>query len=208
LYIGKGCDDRCYSHVREAKGEIAVKRLNSLKHNALKQMLDDGVEPEIVFINELMLSDDAYALEIALIKEFGRFGIDAGGILTNRVITQKSLGGGKKGMKHSKPRSMIYKRTGWIPSPETRELWSRQRKDKKHSKNTINKMREAQSGANNANALNWIVTKPDGNTVKVTALRSWCVENDLKFYDVYNSKNGFVTIKIGKGRGGGRKRNE
>lgn len=45
------------------------------------------------------------------------------------------------------------------------------------------------------NAKTWLVTSPDGITTKVASLKTWCRENGHKFYDVYNSKNGWKAIK-------------
>lgn len=46
------------------------------------------------------------------------------------------------------------------------------------------------------NAKTWVVTAPDGVTTKVASLKTWCRENGYKFYDVYNSKNGWKAMKI------------
>ena len=46
------------------------------------------------------------------------------------------------------------------------------------------------------NAKTWNVTTPDGETHIVSSLKTWCRENGYKFYDVYNSKNGWKVMKI------------
>lgn len=46
------------------------------------------------------------------------------------------------------------------------------------------------------NSKTWVVTSPDGITSKVVSLKTWCRENGYKFYDVYNSKNGWKAIKV------------
>ena len=63
-------------------------------------------------------------------------------------------------------------------------------------------------GELNNNALEWTVTTPEGIVHQVNALRAWCRENNVNFYEVYESRKGWTSIKYGAGKGGGRKKQE
>lgn len=118
-------------------------------------------------------------------------------------------GGGIKGMKHrhKKVVSQAWKDShkGWTPSESTRKIWSLQRTGKKANVDTKNKMSQKTKGSNNPNALNWTIIYPDGVEVKVSGLRRYCIDNNLSYYQLYYSKNGWTTIKHGQGKGGGRR---
>ena len=115
-------------------------------------------------------------------------------------------GGGVKGMKHSKKfdrtEKWLESKKGWVPSNYTRELWSEQRTGKKHSKETIQKMKSSHEGEQNHNALVWNITSPSGNVFNIKGLRKFCRDNNLSFGMIYNSRKGWRVEKIGSGKGG------
>ena len=117
--------------------------------------------------------------------------------------------GGKKGMKMP-PRSLQHRinwanaRRGWNPSEETRKLWRSQRIGRVATNETKKKMSEKQTGALNANALEWELVSPIGEVILVKGLRAYCRENNLPFNRIYSSKDGWKVNKFGKGKGGGR----
>lgn len=115
-------------------------------------------------------------------------------------------GGGQKGMKHSKifARTNSWKtsRKGYIPDQSTRKLWSEQRTGKTSSQSTKAKMSAQRSGEKNPNALEWTITQPNGITFAIKGLRKWAKENNHNYLDIYHSRNGWISNKIGRGRGG------
>lgn len=118
-------------------------------------------------------------------------------------------GCGVKGMKHTCkfPRSEKWKnsRKGWVPTPETKNLWSKQRTGKKAKDSTRFIMSQQRLAENNPNSLEWTVTDPNGNMYNVKALRSWCRENNHNYRTVYYSLHRWITVKHGHGRGGRKK---
>jgi hypothetical protein len=114
--------------------------------------------------------------------------------------------GGKKGMKHSRKfeRSQTWKdsRKNFRYSDESRKKMSLAKLGRKLPDETRSKMSNSRRGHLNHNALEWIVQFPSGQVIKVKSLRSFCLEYGLSYGQLYNSKGGFVTRKIGKGKGG------
>lgn len=117
--------------------------------------------------------------------------------------------GGKKGMKHSKKfvrsQNWIDSRTGNKWTPEQRANRAGEGNPmfgKLASAETKKKMSQQRAGGNNANALDWEVTDPTGNTIKIKGLRAWCHENNLPYNRIYASKDGWCAIKHGSGKGG------
>jgi hypothetical protein len=94
FYIGKGRGDRYKMHIKEASGLRKPRNKNSLRSVCLLDIHDAGYEPEVVFLHTQMLEDDAYDAEVTLIRKFGRIGFDPDGLLTNRIIDQRSYQSG------------------------------------------------------------------------------------------------------------------
>ena len=130
-------------------------------------------------------------------------------------------GGGVIGMKHTKKRAESYwvnwsaARMGHDVSDITKDKQSKAKAGKTYKEiygDNAETMRETrskqQSGANNHNALEWEITPPIGITIKIKGLQSYCRDNNISFGDVYNSKNGWKSVKYGAGKGGGRKKKE
>lgn len=123
-----------------------------------------------------------------------------------------SPGCGQKGMKHSRkfPRTNKWKnsRIGHDVSEETRKLMAVKKTNTKASETTKRKMSEQRTGEKNTNALHWTIVTPLGETLNITALRTWAKNNNYNFYDIYHSKNGWTSLKYGTGKGGGRRKKE
>jgi hypothetical protein len=212
IYIGKGSGDRWFIHIKEAKGICKPRGKNFIKQNWIKSIIEDGYEPIVVFAKQGLDNDAAYELETSLIKRFGRINIDTTGLLTNRAVDQKTLGGGVKGMKHTKKRVITIPKELRKPrkkvSESTKAIWKLQRTGRKAKKSTKELMSSQRIGSKNSNALKWEITTPSGDKFIVNGgLKTWCVENGLSFQQVYFSTKGFKTIKHGQGNGGpGRKK--
>jgi hypothetical protein len=115
-------------------------------------------------------------------------------------------GGGVKGMKHKSKKIVsdkwIESRKGWVPSEKTRKLWQKQRTGRKVSDQTKRKMSAQRLGENNPNALEWIITTPEGNKIQTKSLKKWCNDNGFNYNRVYHEKDGFSLVKYGRGKGG------
>lgn len=123
-------------------------------------------------------------------------------------------GGSPKGVKHKKPRSEEHRkkisehRTGSTKSESAREKMRQKKLGRKAADSTKELMSSQRIGELNNNALEWTVTTPEGIVHQVNALRAWCRENNVNFYEVYESRKGWTSIKYGAGKGGGRKKQE
>jgi hypothetical protein len=71
-----------------------------------KDIYNHGMFPIIIKYFQNIDEKTAFDIEKELIIKFGRE--CDGGILTNKFIDMRRLGGGKKGMKRTKPRTEIH----------------------------------------------------------------------------------------------------
>jgi hypothetical protein len=105
IYIGKGSGNRLDFHKTRAKNQILKRKISKIR--------DLGLEPIVEVFKDNITDTEALILEMELISKYGR--IDNGtGILCN--LTEGGEGS-----------------SGWIPSEETKNLWSEQRKGKKQT---------------------------------------------------------------------------
>lgn len=202
FYIGKGTGNRANKHLTEAKSD---KIKNEGKHCYLIDLMNKGHDPHIEYIKYFDNENDAYDYEEYLIKLYGRINIDNDGILTNISESQRSLAGGKKGMKHKKRviRSQLWidAVTGQKRSKETKNLWSEQRKGKTASDETKAKMSNSRSGDKNPFygkigenfplSKKWKITNPNGEEFIIFSLNNWCKENNINSSTVRNSRKGW-----------------
>lgn len=79
FYVGKGKDDRAYSHFLNE----GIDPHNPRKSYTIQAIRKVNLEPEIIFYASQLTDDRACDIETQLIKQYGRRGIDPGGILTN-----------------------------------------------------------------------------------------------------------------------------
>jgi hypothetical protein len=95
LYVGKGNKTRITDHIKTAKRRLTKnnkddKRLKTRFINTLRLIINEGYEPIYFKVKENLTEEDAFTLEIDLIKEIGRSCIKTGP-LSN--ITEGGLGG-------------------------------------------------------------------------------------------------------------------
>ena len=129
FYIGKGSGNRYKKHLNETFENTE----NRKKYAKIKSILNAGKEPIIEILKYFNDENQAYDFETELIKAYGRKDIDDNGILLN--ICEDNRPPNTKG------------RTGWVPSAETREIWSTQRKGRPNP--FKGKKRPEVSGKNN-----------------------------------------------------------
>jgi hypothetical protein len=92
IYVGKGHDNRCYSHFYETEQNTSNKR----KFYKIRKLTEAGFKPVVFFWSKDLEEDKAYTLERELILRFGRKRYDKNGILLNICID-----GNPPGMKYS-----------------------------------------------------------------------------------------------------------
>lgn len=93
FYIGKGCGNRMYSHLREATLP-REKQVNSFKCSVINNILSCGKNIIIEKVKDGLNEENAYQLEQELIVKYGKR-IDGTGYLTNLV--DGGLGGTGQG---------------------------------------------------------------------------------------------------------------
>jgi len=79
IYVGKGCGNRLFYHLNEAKKDYEV--VNSEKVDLIRKILDSGKNPVVYKIKENLTNNEAMCIEKKLIDTFGITRED--GILTN-----------------------------------------------------------------------------------------------------------------------------
>lgn len=85
FYIGKGEGRRAYRHFTGKKSKIE----NPYKYNKIQSLIRKGTPPVVEILIDGLDENTAYTIEVMLIKVYGRKGIDANGVLTNRVVEAK-----------------------------------------------------------------------------------------------------------------------
>ena len=149
FYIGKGKNDRCYSHLKETKENTD----NKFKFNVINIIQSSGLD---VIVKKLHISLDestAYEIEEQLIDKFGRRSDRKDGILTNicpanrppspkglirSEETKRKIRDAQKG----KTLSEEHKKNIQIAKENNLEKYS----GRKHSTQSIEKMRNAKIG--------------------------------------------------------------
>jgi hypothetical protein len=112
FYVGKGKNYRISATVNINQTG------NKLKKIFLSEIKDAGLSPIVDKIAEYEYEIDALEHEKKLITEYGRI------IKDNGILVNYSEGGDDSN-------------AGWVPSEETRKLWSEQRKGRKQTKEHI-----------------------------------------------------------------------
>lgn len=123
FYVGYGHNNRKNDHIKEAKTNK-----KSYKLNKIRKIISDGLSPIIITYQENLSENDAKNLEIKLIKSIGRKDLKLG------PLTNLTSGGDGS--------------SGFIPSQELRELWSKIRtgtKNGMYNKKHSNESKEKES---------------------------------------------------------------
>jgi hypothetical protein len=129
----------------------------------------------------------------------------------NLVPEDGTAGVGPLGHKRTKEYWENWKqiRKGHDVSLESRLLMRDKKLGIKASEETRKKMSRRSEGENNANALQWTVTSPEGKTFIVVALRKWARDNGYNYMHIYHNKYGWTAVKHSNDKGGpGKKRQE
>jgi len=112
FYVGKGCGDRCYTHLEESSN---IKN-DEHRHRKIRKIIQEtGNEPEIIKVKNGMNTKDALALETHLIKIIGREDLHKGPLLNK---TDGGDGLVNPGLETRKKFSIIRKE--WMSHPENK----------------------------------------------------------------------------------------
>lgn len=190
FYIGKGKGNRFDHHKWETEN---TKRVNKRKHKIISELKNDNLEYGVKILKEEILSEeDAFRIEELWILRLGRIGFEENGILTNLIIGSRppSLSGKDNpmwGKTHTKEtRNKISKKIkGRKLSQKHKEKISKSIKTylidndhnwtgKKHSDETKQKMKLAQSGENNPSfGTKWITDGIIAKKVLIDDVDEW-----------------------------------
>lgn len=215
FYIGKGDKNRPHEHSAQVKAgkRTASKRLTFF----IKKMLREGREPIVEIVQSDLSNAEALALETELIIKYGRIDHDEDGILLNHRTHQTDWTGKRHTEESKKKISESHKgkklsaehiekvRTANIGkkhAPRTKEWKLKQRVSHLGRKDTpeqIARKSEAHTGAKNPRAKIWTLQNENGEISTITALKSWCRENNLSFDALCKTKtNGkfYKTLRI------------
>ena len=95
FYIGKGQGNRARQHLNGS-----ADKENLFKAAKIKGIRNKGGEPVIKYlVSDIEDESEAYLLETKFIKQYGRYGLDENGILTNRLLEGRTPD--QTGYKHS-----------------------------------------------------------------------------------------------------------
>jgi len=158
FYIGKGIDQRAYTHLYETKETTT----NLRKYYKIQSILKDGFNPIIEILSYFEDDTAAYEFEETLISQYGRKGYEQDGILTN--ITLGSRPPSQKGRKWSEDQKIRH-RTRMKEAMKTivqkgRRPWNKGKKGlqtawnrgmigttgHRHTESTKEKLRQASTG--------------------------------------------------------------
>ncbi|QDJ96468.1 hypothetical protein Xoosp13_282 [Xanthomonas phage Xoo-sp13] len=220
FYIGRGSDARLNYHINEVRKlpdiitrEMFTKhRLNMIKINKIRSILDDGYEPVIIKLYENLSMEDSKEYEKKLIAEIGR-SVFGEGPLTNlteggegRHIVHAGRFNPFYGKRHSDEfrKQMSVLHSGKEISAEHRATISSKLKGVPKSRITVECRRTYMRKLHNddptnpmftrlgeRNSKTWCITSPTGQVIHVTSLRKFCIENNLKvktLMSAYNKK--------------------
>lgn len=173
FYIGKGGRNRAWVHLNPKN------RRNCHFHNTITKIEQElGIPPIVEIIQDDLTEDAAYALEIKLIKKFGRIYYDANGILTN--VDEGGNG------------PTLKSRTKISDSLSGRSF------EQTHCQN-LSEARKRQTIPPKARL--WVIKSPQGELYEVINLKKFCAEHDLNYDGLKHNVKSEKPVRSGQSAG-------
>jgi hypothetical protein len=114
FYIGKGKDDRAYSHLKLMPDD----HYNPRKRSHIERLLSENKNIEVRFFENDLTSREANDEEMRLIRHYGRINFDPGGILTN--LTRGGEGGDTSAFFTAESRRKISQAISGVNNPRSK----------------------------------------------------------------------------------------
>ncbi len=138
FYIGKGQKERLFDHISESIGNRKTIR-NSRKHNKIKKIFENGLQPIIIKIHDKISEEECLILEKKFINLIGRQDLDKGP-LTNHTDGGEGTSG------------YIFTEQDKIKMSEAqKKTINHSTRGKKFSEETKEKLRKGKIGEKNPN---------------------------------------------------------
>lgn len=209
FYLGKGKGNRCNAHFFPTS-----KDKNPYKDNVIKKIISLGLKVGVVKILENIADEaTAYKVEAVMIRLLGRRNIDRHGMLTNICIDQRPPS--TKGLRYKWNKPSPLKGKKMVLTPETLQRLRIARKGKtpwnkgkRHSTETIEKIRSIQQGKSYhtleskaaisrartgvGRGRRYTIKSPDGVEYKTDCLSDFCRKHDISERNLKN------TLRLGK----------
>lgn len=199
FYVGKGCGNRDVRHVSDAKrwdGKKA-RRKNNRNLQFIKEMLDEGFQPNIERVADHLTNEEACLKEKETIAFFGR--VDKGGSLFNMTDGGEGLCplGYKRGVSLEGRKKLSEARVRLLAErPELNPMAGRSHSEK--SRRLMSERHHDCSGKRNARAKRFTIEAPDGTIHMVEgALIPFCSDHDLEYTTLLKT----LTTGCAPGRG-------
>lgn len=201
FYVGKGLDKRMFVHLNETFENTE----NRKKYAVIKGLLNKGLKPLIGRYAKNLDESAAYDIEERLIAKWGRRDIDPGGILTNicannrppnstgriqsdttkQNISIKNSGKnngmfGRKG--ELSPRygiGLSGSSNGFYGKTHSKEFKEANAERSRNRAGTWNQSDNQKQIASEVNRNVWLITKPNGEEIKVDNLKQFCKDNNM-----------------------------
>lgn len=211
IYVGKGNDSRYRDHLLKSSNNILESKINKMR--------ELGLEPIVEKYIENISEEEAYNIEIELIKKFGKI-IDNSGTLCNYVDGGK---GGRLGFKHSDETIQLFSKQrkdkeqtekqyevncNRVCSEETKQLISEKLKGRKRNPESIEKTRLAHLGSKRSEETKklfseqrkgkkqseeHIINAKEARRLKIIRKKVKCINND-KIY--LSTKEASIELKL------------
>jgi hypothetical protein len=215
FYVGKGCNGRSHHHLQEWYQKQNKNKFMTRKINKIRKVT--GADPFIIKVNEGLTEDISFELERELICVIGRHdeklgplcnhtdgGEGSSGMIVSEETRKKQSDAhkGKITSEETKQKMRLHKgkNKGRIVSEETRKKKSIALKGHSVSDEQIQKQketwdkkrleREANKIPDPPKPPKWLITYPDGSTIKIVNLSKFCKENGLIPQGLHNISRG------------------
>lgn len=189
MYVGKGKGTRAFDHL---KPHIRLKGTGSF-YAALNEMINNDERPFIEIVRDGLTSDEAFALEKLLVAMLGRRVKNTG-----PLYNEANGGNGGAGDRSAETRAKISKSLKGVKKPDG---FSQKLSNRLITEDHKANLRKSTSGAGNGQAKLWLLQKPDGSSVEVPSLYTFCKQNNLAYSALVQTEDRQSPVVAGKSKG-------